>query len=325
MNWIPFAFLGAIFQAAEGGIKKKALQMQGMNNVVAVVAFTFAGILFAIFCIVQSGTFFPVYQMSLGLWNAIFWMVLLNIIAVWFSYKAIDVSELSYLMPFMTLTSLSLIIPPMILLGEYPSKMSLVGIAVIVVGAFFMDWKFKRQLTAEEIEQRNNNRKGLLYFLMTALCFTFTPGIMKVIVLESGNVLFASYVVHILIGIGFIPLIFLIPATISFLDKDGLKQKKRLSRKETRQLILENLKSNSAKNFLIATLFAGAAIAIANGGINYALQFTSVASVFAIKRTMPLFAFVIGVIYFKERNNLLQKIIATIVMVIGAVIVTFSK
>lgn len=312
MTWTIFALFGAMFQAVESGIKKKALQVQGMNNVVAVIAFMFAGLLFAFFCFLENSTIFAAHQLSNSFWLAVLWMVVLNIIAVWFNYKALDAADLSYLMPFMTLTSLSLIIPPMILLGEYPSKMSLIGIAVIVAGAFFMDWKFKCQLTTEEAEKRKNNRKGVLYFLMTALCYTFTPGIMKVIVLESGNVLFASYVVHLLIGLGFIPLIFLIPGV------------KKMSRTESLQLIVKNLTGNDAKNFLLATIFAGIAIAIANGSINYALKSATVANVFAIKRTMPLFAFVIGVVYFKERTNLTQKIIATVIMVIGAIIITVA-
>lgn len=324
MNWIIFAFFGAMFQAVEAGIKKKALQMQGMNNVIAVIAFMFAGIIFAIFYKIQSGGLFSVHSLSSTFWSAVFWMVLLNIIAVWFNYKAIDVAELSYLMPFMAVTSLSLIIPPMLLLDEYPTWMSLIGITIVVVGAVLMDWKFKKTLTVQEIETRKNNRKGILYFLVTAVCFTFTPGIMKMIVLDSGSVLFASYVVHILIGVGFIPLIFLIPASISVLNEKGLKEKRILSRKETRHLILQNLKSGVAVKFLLATILAGVAIAIANGSINHALQSATVANVFAIKRTMPLFAFLIGVFYFRERSNLTQKIIATLIMVAGAVIVTFS-
>ncbi|MDD5396784.1 MAG: EamA family transporter [Candidatus Moranbacteria bacterium] len=325
MNWIPFAFLGAIFQAVESGIKKKALQMQGMNNLIATIAFVFAGLLFAIFYVLDGGTLSLLQNLNQNFWMALFWMVALNIVAVWFNYKALDAAELSYLMPFMTLTSLSLIIPPMILLHEFPGMLSLVGIGVVVVGAVFMDWKFKKNFSDQEKEKHKNNRKGIMYFTMTALCYTFTPAIMKVVLVESGDVLFASSVVHILIGLGFIPLIFLMPATISVENGDGAKEKKKLSRKETRELIMTNLKSASARNFLIATLLAGTAIAISNGGINYALKFAAVANVFAIKRTMPLFAFLIGVFCFKERDNLWQKIIATAIMVVGAIIITYSK
>jgi drug/metabolite transporter (DMT)-like permease len=312
MNWIPFAIFGAMFQAVEAGIKKKALQVKGMNNVVAVIAFFTAGTLFALAYYFQEGTLAPVHDLSGSFWSSLAWMVGLNIIAVWFNYKALDAADLSYLMPFMTLTSLSLIIPPMILLGEYPSAMSFLGIAIVVFGALAMDWKFNnRKLTKEESEKRKNNRKGVLFFLATAVCYTFTPTFAKVLVVESGSVLFASYTTHLLIAIGFIPLIFLIPISGK--------------RSESLKIIKQNLTGKVGKTFVLATVFAGVAIAIANGSINYALQFSSVANVFAIKRTMPLFAFLIGVFYFKEHSNLKQKIIATLVMVAGAVIITYSK
>ncbi|EKE20180.1 MAG: hypothetical protein ACD_8C00046G0005 [uncultured bacterium] len=310
MNWIIFALLGAMFQAVESGIKKKALQTKGMNNVVAVIAFLVAGILFALTYAFQEGTLAPVHNLSNTFWINLGWMVGLNIIAVWFSYKALDAADLSYLMPFMTLTSLSLIIPPMILLGEYPSVMSFVGITVVVVGALAMDWKGKGKLTEKELEKRKNNRKGVLYFLATAICYTFTPTFAKILVVESGSALFASYVIHLFIAIGFIPLAFLIPVAGK--------------RSESLQIIRQNLTGKAGKTFLLATVLAGVAIAIANGSINYALQSATVANVFAIKRTMPLFAFLIGVFYFKERSNLTQKIIATLIMVVGAVIITLS-
>ena len=311
MNWMIFAFFGAIFQAFESAIKKKALQVKGMNNVVAVIAFFVAGALFALAYFLQEKTLMPTHNLSHLFWNALIFGVVLNIVAVWFNYKALDVAQLSYLMPFMTLTSLSLIIPPMILLGEYPSRTSLLGILIIVFGAILMDWKKNISLSMEELKQRKNNRKGVLYFLATAACYTFTPTLSKITVVESGSVLFASYLTHLLIAIGFIPLIFLTPIGRNY--------------GESMKNIKSNLCAKSAWKFFIAIFFAGVAIAIANGSTNHALQFASVSSVFAIKRTMPLFAFVLGVLYFKERNNLSQKIIATTIMIIGAVIITVLK
>lgn len=229
---------------------------------------------------------------------------------MWFAYKALDLAELSFLMPFMTLTSLSLIIPPMILLGEFPSSKSVIGISFIVAGVIYMDWKKKAHLSLEEIETRKNNRKGVLYFFATAICYTFTPVLAKIVVVESGNVLFVSYITHLLIAIGFVFLIFLIPIS--------------KNRKESLMIIKKNLTGDGSKKFLLATILAGFVITISNGSINYALQYASVSSVFAIKRTMPLFAFLIGVIFFKERNNLFRKIIGTTVMVVGAILVTLS-
>lgn len=310
MNWILFSFLGAIFQAIENAIKKKALQMQGMNNMVAVVAFLTAGLAFALIYFFQENTFTPKQALSGAFWNGTFWFVVLNVVAVWFGYKALDTAELTYLMPFMTLTSLSLIIPPMILLGEYPSIGSFAGILIVVIGALAMEWKKNKRLSLEELEKKKNNRRGLLYFLVTAVCYTFTPALAKIAVIESGNVLFASYVSHLLISLGFVLWIFLVAS----FEK----------RNSSLALIKQNLSGKGMRNFLIAAIPAGLAIAVANGSINYALQSATVANVFAIKRTMPLFAFVIGVLYFKERTNLMQKIVATIIMVVGAIIITVS-
>lgn len=75
MEWILLAFLGAIFQAVESGIKKKALQVKGMNNVVAVVAFLTAGILFALAYFLQAGTLLPVHGLSM-----VFGVVLLEML-----------------------------------------------------------------------------------------------------------------------------------------------------------------------------------------------------------------------------------------------------
>ncbi len=312
MNWVLFSFFGAFFQALENAIKKKALQSQGMNNVIAVIAYLFAGALIAMLYFFYNGTLLPETNLSLRFWYSIIGVSFINAIAVWFNYKALDAADLSYLMPFMTLTSLSLIIPPMFLLGEFPSGIAMIGITIIVVGALMMDWKRSgKELSAEEVENRRNNHKGILYFLGTAACYTFTPTIMKISIIES-NVLFATYLVHLMIGVIFIPLIFLIPVA------------KGVNRKNNLSIIRESLKGEYRKTFLLATLAAGVAIAIANGSINFALNSASVAEVFAIKRTMPLFAFIIAIFYFKERKNLIQKIIATTVMVIGAIIITLA-
>jgi uncharacterized membrane protein len=57
-----------------------------------------------------------------------------------------------------------------------------------------------------------------------------------------------------------------------------------------------------------------------NGTINLALHMAPVAQVFAIKRTMPLFAFLIGFLYFREQNEIPKKILATALMVVGAIL-----
>ncbi len=63
------------------------------------------------------GNFFPPNSLPAAFWAGTAAAVATNCIATYFLYKALDLAELSYLMPYMTLTSLTIIIPPMILFG----------------------------------------------------------------------------------------------------------------------------------------------------------------------------------------------------------------
>lgn len=302
MNWILLSFSAALFQAIGAAIKKESLQVSGMNNVIGFVSFFTAGVVFGSFFFVKTGRLLPHLTLSVNFWVAMFWYAGLNIVASWFMYRALDLAEFNHLMPFMTLTNLFIIIPPISLLYEKPSIFCLFGIAVIVVGALMMDFKKKQILSAASEVRSGNNRKGVLYFLATAICFTITPTVAKIAVLDS-SVLFASFLVHILIGLGFLIMIF-------------------LSREQGK--INELFFRPERKILLIGIIFAGLAVALQNGSLNMALSLAPVASVMAINRIMPLFAFLIGVFYFKERMDLAKKIIATVVMVIGAVIVALS-
>ncbi len=296
--WILYSFLGAFFQAAEMAIKKKALQTRGVNNFIAFLAFTFAGLFLGGLLYFQTGRIWPETTLSPSFWQGIFWTVFLNLVAVYFLYKALDAADLSYLMPFMTLTSLSLIIPPAILLGELPSVSGFVGIIVVVIGALFMEIT-----SVSEPDKKKSNRKGLLCFLITAACFTITPTATKIAVLES-SALFSAFLIHILIGLSFIGLVIV------------FREQKRIS---------EVMADSRRNSFLAAVVMAVLSIAIANGSVYKAMEMTEVSYVFAIKRTMPLFAFFIGYIYFKERKDVLTKLIATAIMVAGAVIITVFR
>ena len=104
--YVDFIFFSRrFFQAAEMAIKKKALQTRGVNNFIAFLAFTFAGLLLGALLYFQTGRIWPETTLSQSFWQGIFWTVFFNLVAVYFLYKALDAAELSYLMPFMALTS----------------------------------------------------------------------------------------------------------------------------------------------------------------------------------------------------------------------------
>lgn len=306
-TWIIFALIGAFAQALGAAIKKKALQAKGMNNVIGFVAFGFAGLVFWLLFVFDSGSLW-MDGLSSRFWEAMIWYAGLNVLAVWFMYKALDIAEFNHLMPFMTLTSLSLVIPPMIFIGEFPSLMSFGGILLIVCGVLLMSYERKwKSDDSEDIqadkERKGNNRKGVYYFLVTALCYTFAPTAAKISVQES-SVLFASFLAHVMIAFGFLAIMC------------AVKELPKIS------LICMDTKH---RKLLASVLVAGSVIVLENGSINTALDEASVAYVFAIKRVMPFFAFLIGIFYFRERKQLRQKLIATVIMVAGAIVMTVFK
>lgn len=300
--WVILSLAGALFQALEFAIKKKLLQSKGLNNLTACLAFIGASLIFWLMYISQSDGIFWFPDLSLRFWNGMFWSVFLNVLAVWFFYRAIDLAELSYLSPFMALTSLSMIVPPMFILGEMPTLQSFVGIGVVVIGAMLIDFKPHKKEENQTMVNRNN-KKGKLYFSMTALCYTFAPTALKVAVVESSPI-FTSFLSHLLIGVSFILFIFL------------FKEKNRINELCKNKIM--------RKRFFIGIVLAAIAIAAANGSINFALKIADVSNVMAIKRVMPIFALLIGIFYFKEKKDLLKKFIATIIMIIGAILITLS-
>jgi drug/metabolite transporter (DMT)-like permease len=301
MQWILYSLLGAVTQAVEMAVKKKTLQVRGANNLVGALAMLSAGLsMFALYFF-EYGTFFPNTPLGAQFWLSAVVTTLLNIVGAWFLYRAIDIAELSYLMPFMMLTSLSIMLPPIIFLREFPTMWSILGIVVVMLGALFMDYRPKGLLeTVEDLELRRLNKKAKHYFLVTALCYTFTPTTMKIAVVLGGAV-FTSALVSMLMFVGFLLLIFMLG--------------------ETRRSV-EVLTKSGRGVFILGVSIAGLAIALSQWGISNALLLAPVAYVMSVKRLMPIFAFAIGYFLFHEQSNTARKLSATIVMIAGALIIT---
>ncbi len=294
MLWMILSLCGAFFQALGSAVSKRTLRIKDYKNFVGFVSYTFAGIIFFAINFISSGIFW-VGGLSLRFWLIIFSFSLINALGAWFLYRALEFSELNYIMPFMTFTSLTLIIPPIFMLGEIPSLGSISGMILIVSGAILINHK-KEKSTPDEIVEQSLNRRGLKYFLVTAICFTILPTHAKMMVQES-SVLFASGLSQIFTGFSF--LIFIV------IQKQWNE--------------FRALSWSRNRSFFIGMIAIGIIYVCENGSINLALSMAPVAQVFAIKRLMPFFAFLIGFFYFKERDALPKKMIATTLMVVGAI------
>ncbi len=286
--WILLSLCGALGQAASMALKKKSLQVPGINNVIGFVSFLVAGIIFALIQFGMEGSlWYP--DLSVRFWHAMLWYAGLNVLAVYFMYKALDLTNFSVLTPFMALTSLSMIIPPAIFLNEFPSGIAIIGIIIVVIGSITISKKGKGHSDKPTMQ-------GMKYFLVTIGCYTFAPTAAKIAIGES-NPIFSSMVVHLLISFGFLLMIFL------------FREKKMLGR-----VFADN-------KLLLVVALAGALTVVENGCINVALQTDLVANVFAVKRVMPIFGLIIGLIFFKEKLTK-RIVLSAIIMIAGAVLIT---
>ena len=304
--WVLLSLIGAFSQALGMAVTKKAVHVPGTRNFIAATSFLIGGLFMVLVFLFEGKAIWPKNSLSIAFWYWMFWTILLNILSVFFLYKALRLAELNYLTPFMTLTSLSIIIPPIILLKEFPSPLGLSGIALVAVGALAMDYRRKKkELSAEDEEQERNNRLGKLYFIGTALCYTISPATTKMAINESSGT-FTALAMQLILGAAFVIFILL------------FRETKKIKR------IFRNFQKNQRIKFLIALAIIGLTVAASNWTINVAMETAKVSYVFSIKRIMPLFAFLIGYFYFHERKNLWRKLIATGLMVTGAVLTTLS-
>jgi drug/metabolite transporter (DMT)-like permease len=244
--WILLSLSGAFSQALGMAVTKKAVNVPGTRNFIAATSFLIGAAFMLLVYFFERKTIWPDNGLSIAFFHWMFWTMLVNILSVFFLYKALRLAELNYLMPFMTLTSLTIIIPPIILLNEFPSPLGVAGIALVAIGALAMDYRRKKKgLSAEDAEQERNNRLGKLYFIGTALCYTISPATTKMMINESSS-LFTTFSLQVMLGLAFV--IFMVL----------FREKKKIKR------IFASFSHNQKIKYLIALLVIGLTVVISN-------------------------------------------------------------
>jgi drug/metabolite transporter (DMT)-like permease len=272
MIWAIYSILGGFGQAFGWALKKKALDNKGVNNLLGFISYITAGGLFFLLWGIQSDFVFP--QITGRFVEASLAVVVLNVLALWTAYKALDKAALSKLLPFISLTALSIVPVEYLLRDVLPSALQIVGMAVVLVGAVISSAK-------ERPDKAALSAAG--YFAVTLICYSITSPYMSVMVNEVGNGLFSGAVSHLGIGLGF-ALILLHSRKMEF-------------------HAVRTLKTHGDWGITFFYMIAsGAVIALLeNGPVNLALEHANASEVFALKRTMPIFALVLGVLMFGEK------------------------
>lgn len=288
MEWITLSLLSAFGQALGWALKKKTLDNQGINNTLGLVSFLVAGLILAVFWELSSETWPEITARFV--WAALV-IIVLNIVAVWTAYRALDKAALSQLMPFISLTALTIVPIEYLLRGVVPHALQIVGIAVVVIGTFA--FTAQKRPTKESLTVAG-------YFAVTLLCYSITSSLAAVAVDESGSGLFSAAVFHLGIALGFVPLVIVTGERVALRT---LQTKQKLG------------------TVLLLMAVAGAVIALLeNGPATVALQYASAAEVFSLKRTMPFFAMILGIFMFQEKVTL-RHLVGTTLLVAGSILI----
>lgn len=220
---------------------------------------------------------------------------IINVLAFWSCHKALELADLSLLAPFVSLSALIMIPIEYVLSGLLPNNTQILGAAVVVAGAIL--------IAAKGLPDRNSY-KGMAYYAITILCFSIIPITLRICVHEVGSAWFASSMVGFCLSIGFVFLI--------FVENDMGRIKE----------IIQSKKCGSILSVMLAVGCVAALMGTAP--LALAMQDVSASEAVAIKRTMPFFALVLGIVMFKEKVTL-RHAIGTALLVVGCMLVVWFQ
>ena len=221
-----------------------------------------------------------------------FWIALiagggLNILAIIQFMRAIQSSDLSLTIPFITLTPIFLLLTSPILVGEFPSSLAVFGILFIVMGAY--------TLQIQEVHRGYLapfsailNEKGPRRMLSVAFIYSLTSNVDKIGVLQSSPMFWSLSLNAFMTG--------------------GLFAIYLLSRSRT--------PTRNKRPAIPILFFLGLFHAVTLISQNIALDLATVPSVISVKRTSALFAVMLGYFVLGE-TNLQERLSGALLMILG--------
>ncbi len=289
MVWLAFSLGAAVFVGLKNvWTRSFAASIEARTMVLA--TFLFTGVLSLVYLVLTG---MPAVD------PRFYWSIvgasLVDALAVTLLTKAIFTADLSDAYPLVALTPVFALVTSFFILGEAPSLTGLVGVVVIVVGAYLLRVEGARESIFEPFRLLMRDR-GARYMMLTALLFSVMGPLFKTAMHASsaGLALTASQWLTTL----WLALVYLVGGTL----------------RGTVREIRENfwpLAGLSVTNFMQAIFtFLG-------------FQFAFVAYVASVKRLGILFTVLFGYLAFREKGAL-RGAAAGLVMLAGVILVSFG-
>lgn len=288
MEWYIFAFISAFFSAAAAIYEKRTLFREEALEFSTILA------IFNLFLALPFLFYADFERVTLMTLGVLYFKTILGTISFLCVMYGIKNLELSGALPLLVLTPGLVAFFAFILLGEALSVYAVFGMILLLIGTYILQVREAKNVFEPFVIFWKS--KGHNYILAALLLFT-TTSILDKLILGKFNVPPNAFMgfQHLFLGINFLIVYFVI-------------------RRKTKFVV--NAFKRSWKMILIVAMFS----IIYRFNQIVAVKLGPVALVLSIKRTSVFFATVIGGKLFRE-HNLLQKAIATLIMIIGSALV----
>ena len=283
MSWVIYALVTAFSIATADAISKKAL----VRSNEYVIAWVRQG--YSLPFLVVAFFFIDIPPLDNTFWLTLLIVIPLDVTAIILYIKAISISPLSLTIPFIALSPVFVIITAFVILGELPDISGLIGILLIVTGAYLLNVRATRHGVLGPI-MAIKREKGSVLMIIVALIFSFTSTLGKVAVMHSSPLFFGAFYPFIL--------------TFIFTIITGFKGQ--LSGIISRPLIFLGI------GFCMAVMMLSHYLAI---------SLTDVAYMISVKRCSLLFSVIYGWVLFRE-ISISERLIGSVLMIAGVVAIT---
>jgi drug/metabolite transporter (DMT)-like permease len=288
--WVILALISAFGGATLDALTKKTLQ----NHNEYLIAWL--RILFPVPLLLTCLLFIPVPALDREFFLAILTALPFEVAAYILYIKAIRTSPLSLTVPFLSLTPISLLIIPYLVLGERISFGGGTGILLIALGGYTLNLKELKKGFFEPFMAIGRN-KGSLYMILAALIYGITNTYGKQAI-EHSSPLFFGVIYNIVFSIAFTPIAL---------------NKCRLS-----------LKEFSEKGLLKYAIWFGILVPITVLFYTAAMGLAKVAYMVAVNRLSLLISIIYGRFLFGE-SGFRERLLGTLIMLAGFTMIIFFQ
>jgi uncharacterized membrane protein len=288
MNWYIFALLSAVFGALAMIFEKKTLFKEHATEFSTILKLFEILLMIFIIPFLTINLKLPLKTMLLILLLS-FAVAITNIL----TSKSFRHMEMSKVVPLYNLTPLFVLVLAFILLKEELTPIHLIGVLILLIGTYVLEADHHIKDISAPFKKIIHSKYMIIFMVALVISAVETVGEKYVIAsTDPATLLFLIYL--------FTAFILTVIHTFLYDDINGL---------------ITGFKKHGKGIFLVA-VFA----TLSNLTWFYAISASFVSLVLPIKRTSTLFATIGGGSFFKEKH-LLQKSIACIIMVAGAVII----